>query len=218
MTEEEWLHSSHPAPMLSFLRNRASNRKQRLFVCACCRRVASLLNRFTRKALAVAEQYADGEVTEEKLRFASQDARRAVQSVHRQTGATAESMAMWAVASSCEVDINRVLSAVGLAARCEADPVNAPRLADAHRKQVPLLADIFGNPFRPVPMNPSWLTSTVVALAIGIYQEKAFDRMPILADALQDAGCDNEDILNHCRQPGEHVRGCFLLDLLLGKS
>ena len=62
-----------------------------------------------------------------------------------------------------------------------------------------------GNPFRPITLNPSWLTSTVLALANGIYEEKAFDRMPILADALQDAGCDNEDILNHCRQPGEHV-------------
>jgi hypothetical protein len=69
-----------------------------------------------------------------------------------------------------------------------------------------------------VVINPTWLTSTVLALANGIYQEKAFDRMPILADALQDAGCDNEDILNHCRQPGEHVKGCFVVDLLLGKS
>jgi hypothetical protein len=81
-----------------------------------------------------------------------------------------------------------------------------------------LLHDIFGNPFRPVTLNPTWLTSTVLALATGIYEEKAFDRMPILADALQDAECDNADILNHCRQPGEHTRGCFVVDLLLGKS
>jgi hypothetical protein len=78
--------------------------------------------------------------------------------------------------------------------------------------------DIFGNPFRPVTVDPSWLTSDVRALAGGIYEERTFDRMPILADALQDAGCDNEDILNHCRQPGEHVRGCWVVDLLLGKS
>jgi hypothetical protein len=77
---------------------------------------------------------------------------------------------------------------------------------------------IFGNPFRTIAVEQSWLTSTVVALADGIYQERAFDRMPILADALQDAGCDKEDILNHCRQPGEHVRGCWVVDLLLGKS
>jgi hypothetical protein len=84
--------------------------------------------------------------------------------------------------------------------------------------QAALLRDIFGNPFRPVALDPSWLTSTVVALAEGIYQDRAFDRMPILADALQDAGCDNEAILNHCRQPGEHVRGCWVVDLVLAKE
>jgi hypothetical protein len=84
--------------------------------------------------------------------------------------------------------------------------------------QAVLLRDIFGNPFRPTSVDPSWLTSTVAQLAEGIYQERAFDRMPILADALQDAGCDNEDILDHCRGPGPHVRGCWVVDLLLGKS
>ena len=81
-----------------------------------------------------------------------------------------------------------------------------------------IFRDIFGNPFRPITLNPSWLTSTVVSLANGIYTERAFDRMPILADAFQDAGCDNEDILNHCRQPAEHVRGCWVIDLILGKQ
>ena len=67
--------------------------------------------------------------------------------------------------------------------------------------------------------NRSWRTSTVVALAKGIYQDRAFDRMPILADALQDAGCTNEDILQHCRDPKQvHVRGCWVVDLVLGKS
>jgi hypothetical protein len=89
---------------------------------------------------------------------------------------------------------------------------------DSASAQLGSLRDIFGNPFRPVTLNPSWLTSTVLALANGIYNDKAFDQMPILADVLMDSGCDNEDILNHCRQPGEHVRGCFVLDLLLGKS
>jgi hypothetical protein len=70
----------------------------------------------------------------------------------------------------------------------------------------------------PVTLDPSWLTSSVVALATGIYEEKAFHQMPILADALQDAGCDNEDILTHCREPAEHVRGCFVVDQVLGKQ
>jgi hypothetical protein len=86
------------------------------------------------------------------------------------------------------------------------------------KSQIALLRDIFGNPLRPVTLNPSWPTPTVLAIATGIYNEKVFDRMPILADALQDAGCENEEILRHCRGPGPHVRGCFVLDLVLGKS
>ncbi|MBL8795551.1 MAG: hypothetical protein JNM56_16720 [Planctomycetia bacterium] len=81
-----------------------------------------------------------------------------------------------------------------------------------------MLKDIFGNPFRPVAFNSAWRTATVVSFAQGIYAERAFDRLPILADALEDAGCDNADILKHCREPGEHVRGCWCVDLLLGKS
>src|SRR5262249_11989426 len=72
---------------------------------------------------------------------------------------------------------------------------------------------IFGNPFRHVAVDPSWLTSTVVTLAAGINAERAFDRLPILADALQDAGCDNPEVLAHCRGPGPHVRGCWVVDL-----
>jgi hypothetical protein len=93
---------------------------------------------------------------------------------------------------------------------------------DAQRERVArcdLIRDLIGNPHLPLPVtaDPSWLTSTVVSLAHGIYQDRAFDRLPILADALQDAGCDNEDVLNHCRSEGPHVRGCWVVDLVLGK-
>jgi hypothetical protein len=81
-----------------------------------------------------------------------------------------------------------------------------------------LVRCIFGNPFRPATLDPAWRTDTVVALARGIYDDRAFDRLPILADALQDAGCDNDDILNHCRDAGPHARGCWVVDLVLGKS
>lgn len=85
--------------------------------------------------------------------------------------------------------------------------------------QAAMFRELFGNPFRPVKLNRSWLTSDVLALARGIYDEKAFDRMPILADALQDAGCANEAVLNHCRDASAtHVRGCWVVDLLLGKK
>jgi hypothetical protein len=86
------------------------------------------------------------------------------------------------------------------------------------KPQSTILRDLFGNPFRPVHSDSRWLTQTVRALVRGVYDDRAFDRLPILADALEDAGCDNADILAHCRQPGEHVRGCWVIDLLLGKS
>jgi hypothetical protein len=81
-----------------------------------------------------------------------------------------------------------------------------------------LLHEIFGNPFRPVTVDPAWLTPTVVSLAQAIYDEQAFDRLPILADALEDAGCTNADLLVHCRSQQEHARGCWAVDLVLGKS
>jgi hypothetical protein len=83
--------------------------------------------------------------------------------------------------------------------------------------QASLLRCVVGNPFRLVALDPSWLTSTVVQLAAGIYEERAFDRLPILADALQDAGCEEEQVLAHCRGDGPHVRGCWVVDLLTGR-
>ena len=81
-----------------------------------------------------------------------------------------------------------------------------------------ILRDLIGNPFRSVALDPRWQSETVLALATGIYAERAFDRMPILADALEEAGCDNADILTHCRGNGPHVRGCWVVDLILGKQ
>ena len=82
-----------------------------------------------------------------------------------------------------------------------------------------LLRDVFGNPFRPVAFDAAWLTSTVTALARGMYDSRDFGAMPILADALQDAGCTSDDILGHCRDAhATHVRGCWVVDLVLGKE
>jgi len=78
---------------------------------------------------------------------------------------------------------------------------------------------IFRQPVPPGEGEAAWLTTDVLALARGIYDVCAFDRMPILADALQDAGCNNDDVLTHCRDANQvHVRGCWVVDLLLGKS
>ncbi len=85
------------------------------------------------------------------------------------------------------------------------------------RRHVHLLRCVFGNPFRAVAFADSWRSETAHALATGIYAERAFDRLPILADALEETGCDHPDILAHCRGPGPHVRGCWVVDLVLGK-
>jgi hypothetical protein len=86
------------------------------------------------------------------------------------------------------------------------------------REMCHLVRDIFGNPFRPVTLDPSWRTSTVLALARRLYDSRDFSAMPILSDALMDAGCDHPDVLGHCRGGGPHVRGCWVVDLVLGKG
>lgn len=81
-----------------------------------------------------------------------------------------------------------------------------------------LIDCVFGNPFRIPAFDPAWRTSTAAALAGSIYADAAFDRQPILADALEEAGCGDADVLSHCRSDGLHIRGCWVVDLALGKS
>jgi hypothetical protein len=86
---------------------------------------------------------------------------------------------------------------------------------------MPLMRCIFGNPFRPATLNPAWLTwhdGLLISMAQQMYDSRDFTDMSILADALEEAGCTNQDILDHCRSGGEHVRGCWVVDLVLGKS
>lgn len=80
------------------------------------------------------------------------------------------------------------------------------------------LRELFGNPFYPVEFDPHWRTSEVVDVARGIYEDRAFEQMPILADAFMDAGCEDFEIITHCRRPGPHVRGCWVVDAILGKE
>ncbi|MBP3957608.1 hypothetical protein J8F10_20355 [Gemmata sp. G18] len=80
------------------------------------------------------------------------------------------------------------------------------------------MRDILGNPFCPIALSPDWRTGTTISLAQQMYDSRDFSAMPILADALQDAGCDNTDILDHCRSDGPHIRGCWVVDAILGKA
>jgi len=99
-----------------------------------------------------------------------------------------------------------------LMAMCPSD------IARSVREVVRLIHEVIGNPFRPNTFSSDWRTDTAVTLAHSMYESGDFSVMPILADALQDAGCENEDVLNHCRSEGPHVRGCWVVDLVLGKK
>jgi hypothetical protein len=98
------------------------------------------------------------------------------------------------------------------------DPVGHKAFLKQQRWQSTVLRCIFGNPFRPASRTDAWQTANVVAIARAIYHEGSFDRLPILADALEEAGCTDADLLAHCRGPDPHVRGCWVVDLLLGKE
>jgi hypothetical protein len=228
MTEVEWLACVDPDLMLWTIsghpdsrklwvgRNKPTARKWRLLGVACCHRVWSLITEVEcRRVVEVVEAYADGEVAESELRSVADAAVDCGYRVHHDRLRHRAYAATDALGRG--VGLNATLEhSCSCVVRHTAWAAGGERSAEM-RVQAGFIRDIFGNPFRPVTLNPAWLTPTLVALSTGIYEEKAFDRMPILADALQDADCLNEDILNHCRQPGEHTRGCWAIDSLLNK-
>src|SRR5262245_21922516 len=216
MTEEEWLACTDPEKMLEFLRGKASDRKLRLFAVACCRRVWHLLldNR-SRKAVEAAERYADAEASREELLAAKSDAKKVTGK--RVTGIRDQSPQFAAVLTLSICSSGPWLLFVAGNAACLTEDKQKPDPQEQQR-QCELLRDIFGNPFQPVTPDPACLTSTVKQPAEVIYTGRAFDRLPVLADALEEAGCTDAAILGHCRGGGEHVRGCWVVDLLLGNQ
>jgi hypothetical protein len=210
MTEAEWLACRDPDRMLRFVFGsvKAGGRRFRLFAAACCRRVESLQgSRGNRRAVEAAERYADGLATDGELADASAAATLpAVRATAASLGHTAAVLASHAAA-------NKVVT--------EAHGNRRAARAAERVAQSGLLRDIFGNPFRPARLDPRWLSwddATVLKLAEAIYEERHYGDLPVLADALEDAGCDQADLLAHLRGPGPHVRGCWVVDLLLGKE
>ncbi len=222
MTEREWLAAVEPSPLELYLRDQGpvSDRKMRLFGCGCVRTVwTDLPNDVLRQSIVTCERYADGDATADELKKAYD----AANGTYEGIGDIVADHSPIVVTALCQPKASFPMgtgSSAGLAAVAAELAVGDWNVGWKRAKQ--LHADIFrcvfGNPFRPVTIDPRWLTSTVVALAAGIYAERAFDRMPILADALEDAGCDSADILTHCRGDGPHVRGCWVVDLVLGKE
>ena len=221
MTETEWYSSHNLHQMLLQIQNKTSDRKMRLFAVCCCKLVQhSIPEIFAIQAIEAtnaAEQFADKEnrAGQRNMGRASASMRRCLEPQDRPTEVTyALEAARWSA------NVNALEAATRASMFAAMSEARATRRG---RNQVDemlslYLHDIFGNPFRPLRTDPNWLTSTVVAIARGVYDERAFNRLPLLADALQDAGCENTDILDHCRGPGPHVRGCWVIDQLLGKS
>jgi hypothetical protein len=211
MTEAEWDASSDPLAMLKELHTLGSGRKFRLFAVACARDMHTHSPGADKlylhptygfeAAITAAEAYADG-------------------------GERPSNGGGWLVALPvCDVISHEDIaySALGFNAdvglwttpseQIVPEMISQYRVHPAH-----YLREVFGNPFRPVAFSPAWRTSTAVSLAKQMYDSRDFSPMPILADALQDAGCTNDDILSHCRDPKHvHVRGCWVIDLVLGK-
>jgi len=216
MTETEWLGCTDPEPMLTFLRGKASDRKLRLFAVACCRRIWHLLDGWSQNAVDVAERHIDGLVSNTALTFATD--------LHSDVIQTAKPYTAPHIAAGI---VNQLLA--GAAWPLAWNAVSEIRRAIRHHShgadtyheltsQAALVRDVFGNPFRKSRWPSSAEIPKVIALAREILQNRAFNKLPTVADALEDAGCTEPYILDHCRQPGEHVRGCWVVDLLLGKE
>ena len=207
MNARKWKTCADPGPMLDHLRGTAGVRKLRLFAVACCRPILKKQD-YYHAALDVAEAVAEGKPTrglrnelDEWMTLAMEAGDPLGWAIH------------FALDDATVANLDREFT----------DWVCGLRASVSERKEKARYAAHlrcqFGNPFHPVAFDPALRTSDALALARGIYEKKAFDRMPILADALQDAGCDNADILDHCRDTSaQHVRGCWVVDLVLGKA
>jgi hypothetical protein len=239
VTEEDWLSACKPDVMLEHLQRHsprfASRRKPRLFACGCCRLGWSFLtDPKARFAVEVAERFADGQATMQERDAARHALNSGVgtvadpirpppwnspSSLAHATGGSGK--CVWAAARQAAATLVRlrVLAALG------PDPQNRPgaewRRVRAEERVVvcELIRDLWPNPFRSLEELPKdalhWNGGTVVKMAQRIYDDRAFDDLPVLGDALQDAGVDDETILRHCRGPGPHARGCWIVDSIL---
>jgi hypothetical protein len=215
--EARWrAETAAPDIMLKFVRETISDRKLRLFAVACCRRIWHLISSEQgRNAVEVAERFAEGTATLGKLKAARLTAGRSGVTVAKNVAV--ESALTAAKRTAWEAQVLAAVAAYEAAGRPTSLGVRDQAWDDATRAHCDLIRDLI-NPFNPSSLSPAWVNRTVRQIAEAIYAERAFDRMPILADALEDAGCTEEQILTHLRDSGPHARGCWLLDLLLGKS
>jgi hypothetical protein len=231
VNETDWLAAAEPLAMLDYLRGKVSDRKLRLYACACVRRRWELLRWPTpRQAVELAERFAEGNATADEVEAMRQQAQESTynapefeQPTYQAAGATLAESAFEAAHSACaHIRAQHVLDEVNAAvpwadeARIQGEASRAESLALGL-----LLHEVFGNPIRPVTIEPVWLRwsdGAVLSLARWIDEGQRFAELPYLADALTDAGCAEESLLGHLRAPGGHRRGCWALDAVLGRS
>ena len=216
MTEIEWESATDPTPMLQFVRGKAaSDRKLRLFAAAAFGRLIALLpDPRQRRGMEVLEQLAEGAVTLDACRGVVSGVRHAIPPDEWTPGSPPPAihshytaLMLYREFCSSSIGVHAVHAADGLADG-----------AGERHEQARLMRCIFGHPFRSRTVDARWLVPAVVSLARTIYEGRAFDRLPILADALEAAGCDDSELFAHCRSEGPHVRGCWVVDAMLGKS
>jgi hypothetical protein len=230
VTEEEWLTLSDPLKLLAYLHGWRRQRRWRLFACACCRRIWSAVHDpRSRNAVEVAERYADGLASVDELATAREGAAVVAEELLTAREAATDAPGPYADAAAgcaCLWAAEDDSSINSVASHCASEALEVTARIDPHSATTAreglcdLIRDLFGNPFRLARADPSWLSwnnGTVARMAEAIYSSGTFEDLPVLADALEEAGCANADILAHCRGPGEHARGCWALDLLLGK-
>jgi hypothetical protein len=217
VTGADWHTSADPYSLLEVVKCDPSARRWRLFACGCCRRVWYMLrDKQSRRAIEVAERFADGVASPRELAEACRGAWDTWQNWPRMDSLTVKAIgaATWVAKPAVGPAEAATVLEYTLASDARLPPDKAlPDRAD-------LVRDIFGNPFRPAVVDSSWLAwndGTIARLARSVYDERAFERLPVLADALEEAGCTDADLLAYCRAPGPHALGCWVLDLLLGK-
>ena len=227
MTEQEWLFSTKTGPMVDYLGLQSSgrSRKLRLFAVACCRRVWHLLpNEPSRQAVLVAERYADKLTRTAELKAAYADAGGdALRSSYNPAGpvvrVNAPTGAYWTAQNAHTLAGQHEDSGkpLGRYDRARSDL--------EEKAQTDLMREIFGNPFCLVAFDTVWRTSAILSIARAAYEDHELpsgeldcERLAVLSDALEEAGCDDPTILDHLRGPGPHFRGCWALDLILGKQ
>jgi hypothetical protein len=214
MSVDEWQDSRDAWAMIRSLEGWASDRKIRLFAAGCCRMAwDSIKTVRCRRAVETAERFADGSASLRELQRAFQEAQQSAWSSELIGGM-----------DRFERDYDPRMQLAAETARPslaqQFDGLARLRLDfDLADKAPALLRCIFGpDPFRPAPTDPGWLPPTAVELARSIYEDRDFGSLPFLGDALEEAGCGLEEALRHCRDGGPHARGCWVLDLVLGKK